>query len=74
MSKKLYKEKPSLKVSEWSVDQGGGAYISFEEFVNIPGLESADIRFEFENINSIEEVTELTQKLKSAGFIFVVQK
>ena len=74
MSKNLYKAKPPLKVSEWSVEQGGGAYISFEEFVSIPGLESADIRIEFENLSSIEEVSELAQKLKSAGFVFVVQK
>ena len=74
MSKKLYKEKPHLKVSELSVEQGGGAYISFEEYVNISGLESADIRIEFENLSSIKEVMELAQKLKSAGFVLVVQK
>ena len=74
MSKKRYEVKPPLKVSEWSVEQGGGAYIAFEEFASIPGLESADIRMEFKNTNSLEEVKELAQKLKAAGFILVVQK
>ena len=74
MSKNLHKASPPLKVAEWSVDQGGGAYISFEESVNIPGLEGADIRIEFKHNNSIDEVSDIAEKLRAAGFVFVVQK
>jgi hypothetical protein len=74
MSKILHKARPPLKVSEWSIEQGGGAYISFEEFIAIPGLENADIRIEFDNAKSLEEVSALARQLKEAGFVFVVQK
>ena len=74
MSKKPYEERPSLKVCEWSVEQGGGAYIAFEEFVKIPGLESADIRIEFDRRKSFSEVSALAKQLSDAGFVFVVQK
>mgnify|MGYP000939441571 CR=1 FL=1 len=74
MSKKPYKARPPLKVSEWSVEQGGGAYIAFEEFVDIPGLESADIRIEFDRAKSLDEVSALASQLREAGFVFVVQK
>lgn len=74
MSKKVHRERPHLKVSEWSEEQGGGAYIAFEEFVKIPGLENADIRIEFENAKSFDEVSALARQLKDAGFVFVVQK
>lgn len=68
---KPYKSKPPLKVAESSE---GRAYIAFEEYVDIPGLESADIRIEFENIGTYDEVAELAKRLKAAGFVFVVQK
>ncbi len=74
MSPKVYSSKPPLKVGEWSVEQGGKAYISFEEFINIPGLERADIRIEFERNNSFEEIRDLVARLKDSGFTFVVQK
>lgn len=74
MSKKTYKTKPVLKVNEWSVDQGGGTYISFAEYLDIPGLEHADIRIEFDKNLTIDEVSELASKLKRAGFTFVIQK
>lgn len=74
MPKKTYKATPHLKVSEWCEEQGGGAYIAFDEYVNIPGLENTDIRLEFRNIKSLEEVRDLAQKLKAAGLVFVVQK
>ncbi len=74
MSKKNYVERPPLKVCEWSVEQGGGAYIAFEEYVKIPGLEGADIRIQFDRVRSIEEVSALAQQLKEAGFVFVVHK
>ncbi|MCW0435089.1 hypothetical protein [Xanthomonas sacchari] len=74
MSKRLYKSNPPLKVCEWPVEQGGGAYISFEEYVDIPGLEDSDIRIEFERTKSLAEVTTLANKLREAGFVFVVQK
>jgi hypothetical protein len=74
VNKKVYKSKPPLKVGEWPIEHGGKAYISFEEFVNIPGLENADIWIEFEKNNSIEEIVELVSRLKKSGFTFVVQK
>ncbi|WP_372356752.1 hypothetical protein ACCP99_03450 [Xanthomonas sp. NCPPB 3443] len=74
MSGKTYRAKPALKISEWSIEQGGGAYISFEEYIDIPGLEKADIRIEFENKKSFDEVSSLIEQLRDAGFIFVVQK
>lgn len=74
MSKNLYTSKPPIKVGEWSVEQGGKAYIYFEEYVNIPGLENADIRIEFERNNSFEEISELVSKLNDSGLKFVVQK
>jgi hypothetical protein len=74
MSQKVYKSKPPLKVGEWSVEQGGRAYISFEEFIDVPGLEKADIRIEFERNNSFQEISDLVKMLKSGGFTFVVQK
>lgn len=74
MNKNVYSANPPLKVGEWPVDQGGKAYIYFEEYVDIPGLENADIRIEFERNNSFEEIQELVSRLKSSGFKFVVQK
>lgn len=74
MSKKLYKARPNLKLCEWSTDQGGGAHISFEEYIDIPGLENADIRIEFDRVKSFEEVSALAKLLRDAGLIFVVQK
>jgi len=74
MSKKSYICEPILKVGEWSVDQGGKAYIYFEEYVNIPGFENADISIQFNKNNSFEEISELVSKLKGNGFKFVVQK
>lgn len=74
MSKKPYESRPPLKVCEWSVEQGGGAYISFEEAVPVPGLENADIRIQFDRAKSLSEVTALANYLKDAGFVFVVQK
>jgi hypothetical protein len=69
-----HKSEPPLKVCEWSVEQGGGAYIAFEESVSIPGLKNSSIRLEFKNDSSIEKVQELAKQLKAAGFVFVVQK
>ena len=74
MSKKIYPSKPPLKVGEWPTEQGGKAYIYFEEFIDVPGLEKADIRFEFEKNNSFEEIQDLVSRLKDSGFKFVVQK
>ncbi|WP_226068366.1 hypothetical protein [Dickeya zeae] len=71
---KVYKVEPPLKIGEWSVEQGGGAYISFEEYVDIPGLEDTDVRIEFKNKNSFEDISEILRILKDAGFRFVVQK
>lgn len=74
MSQNLFKVRPPLRVGEWSVEQGGGAYIEFEEFVAIPGLEKADIRIEFDRMRSFDEISALTRQLRDAGFVFVVQK
>lgn len=71
---KLYKARPPLKVSESAIEQGGDAYIEFEEFIDIPGLENAHIRIEFDRAKSITEVSALAKQLKDAGFVFVVQK
>jgi len=72
--KKLYKTKPPIKAAEWDPTQGGGAYIYFEEYVEVPGLEEADISIRFDRGNSLEEVTELVRKMKSMGFTFAVEK
>jgi len=74
MSKTLYTSKPPIKTGEWDTTQGGGAYIHFEEYVEIPGLENADITIRFENNNSFEEVQALVKQMKSMGFTFAVQK
>jgi len=74
MSKKLYKSTPPMKVGEFSIEQGGGSYIYFEECVNIPGLEDADISIRFERNNSFAEVQKLVHKMKDMGFVFAVQK
>lgn len=70
---KMHKEKPVLKVGEWDREQGGGAYIYFDEKVNIPGLERSSIRFEFETNDSVEEVQKLISLLRNRGFTLVVQ-
>lgn len=74
MSKNKYTTEPPLKLCEWAEEQGGGAYIAFEEYVDIPGLEDADISFEFKRDNSFEEIRELVSELKRRGFQFVVRK
>ena len=74
MKKKLYTTKPPIKVAEWDSTQGGGAYIYFEEYVEIPGLETADISIRFDQNNSLEEVKELVSKMKTMGFTFAVEK
>lgn len=74
MNKKVYVVKPHLKINERSIEQGDTAYISFEESINIPGLENADIRIEFERNNSLEEISQLVSKLRASGFKFIVQK
>lgn len=74
MHRKLYKNVPPLKVCEWSVEQGGGGYIAFEEYIDVPGLESADIRIEFSRVSTLDEVERIAKILKDAGFVFVVSK
>lgn len=61
-------------MGEWSPDQGGGAYIHFEEYIDVPGLEKAYIRIEFDHNNSFQEVRDLVRILNERGFTFVVQK
>lgn len=74
MSKKLYVSKPPLKVGEGDLEQGGGAFILFDEWVEIPGLEKADISLRFDRNNTYEEVREVVRTLKKMGFSFVVEK
>jgi hypothetical protein len=61
-------------VGEGSVEQGGGAYIGWLEHVDIPGLEGADIRFEFEQTLTVAQIEALIRQLKQAGLRFVVQR
>jgi hypothetical protein len=72
--KKLYKVKPLLKACEFGPVENGGAFISFQEYVQIPGPEKADISIRFERNNSFEEVQELVKLLKARGFTFAVEK
>ncbi|HHA2367302.1 TPA: hypothetical protein ACOENC_001950 [Stenotrophomonas maltophilia] len=74
MNVSVYKAAPHLKVCEGNPELGSTPYISFEEYLTIPGLEDADIRLEFDNKPSLEEVEDLRRKLKSAGLVFVVQR
>jgi len=74
MSVAVYKDTPHLKVCEGSSELGSTPYISFEEYLTIPGLEDADIRLEFANKPGLEEVEDLRRRLKSAGLVFVVQR
>jgi hypothetical protein len=74
MSPKVYKSTPPLKVSEFDSSLGDKAYISFEEYIDVPGLEKADIRIEFDRNNSFAEISALVLQLKASGFTFVVQK
>ncbi|MFV9068130.1 hypothetical protein ABQ366_22755 [Serratia fonticola] len=73
MSVQIYKEKPFLKIGEFDNEHGEKAYIYFEEYLRIPGLEKSDIRLEFENAKSYEEVSKILKTLKEAGLIFVAQ-
>ncbi|MBL5828020.1 hypothetical protein [Serratia fonticola] len=73
MSVQIYKEKPFLKIGEFDNKHGEKAYIYFEEYLRIPGLEKSDIRLEFENAKSYEEVSKILKTLKEAGLIFVAQ-
>lgn len=73
MSENIYSSKPPLKVGEWPTEQGGMAYIYFEEFIDVPGLEKAGIRFEFDKNNTFDEIQDLVSRLKNSGFTFVVQ-
>ncbi|CAD0359933.1 hypothetical protein CFBP498_43940 [Xanthomonas hortorum pv. vitians] len=74
MSVSVHKDAPHLKVCEWSPELGATPYIAFEEYLTIPGLEDADIRLEFANKPSLEEVEDLRRRLKNAGLVFVVQR
>ncbi|MBA0230948.1 hypothetical protein D7Y54_13815 [Stenotrophomonas maltophilia] len=74
MSNRPHRAIPHLKVCEGDPSLGHTPYIAFEEYLTIPGLEDADIRLEFDNKPSLEEVEDLRRKLKSAGLVFVVQR
>ena len=74
MKKKRYQVEPVLTIGEGEDIPGGSAYIRFDEYVEIPGLESADISIEFKNTKEIHEVERLRNILRDAGFTFVVHK
>ncbi len=70
----LYRCEPVLKVCEYSVSDGGKAYLRFEEDVDIPGLKGCDVRFEFNRNNSLEDMKNLAAILKNGKFSISVQK
>ncbi|QNR96647.1 hypothetical protein ICJ04_14195 [Stenotrophomonas sp. 169] len=74
MSVSVHRDFPHLKVCEGSPELGTTPYIAFEEYLTIPGLEDADIRLEFANNPSLDEVEDLTRRLKKAGLVFVIQR
>lgn len=73
MPTKSFRSKPILKIGEFHQEHGSNAYISFDERIDIPGLENSDIRIEFEHNNSFAEISDLLRRLKSYGPILVVQ-
>ena len=74
MPAKVHRCKPVLKIGESAPDQGNVAYIIFDEYVDIPGLENADIRIEFERNNSFAEISDLLSRIESCRPILVVQR
>lgn len=74
MPVKTYRSQPILRTGEFPTSQGSIAYILFDEHIDIPGLENADIRIEFERNNSYAEISDLLTRIKSCGPIFVVQR
>jgi hypothetical protein len=74
MKKTRYQVEPILKIGEGEVVPGGNAYIRFDKYIEIPGLENADISIEFKYKKEFHEVEQLLHILRDAGFTFVVQK
>jgi len=71
---KVFSATPMLGVGEWGSEQGGGAYIRWLENVDIPGLEQADIRFEFAESQTVAQVEALIRQMNKMGLRFVVQR
>jgi hypothetical protein len=71
---KVFSVAPILGVGEWGAEQGGGAYIQWLEHVSIPGLEHADVRFEFAEPQTVAQVEALIRQMKKMGLRFVVQR
>ena len=74
MKKNRYQAEPVLTIGEGEHVPGGSAFIQFSEYIDIPGLENADISIEFKNKKNIHEVEQLRDILRDAGFTFVVHK
>ena len=74
MTVSVHKAVPHLKVCDGAPELGSTPYIAFEEYLTIPGLEDADIRFECTAKPTLTEVEELARRLKQAGLVFVVQR
>lgn len=70
----LYRCEPVLKVCEYSVSDGGKAYLRLEEDVDIPGLKGCEVRFELKRNNSLEDMINLAAILKTGEFAISVQK
>lgn len=74
MEKFPYQSKPVLKTAEYESNGKNGAFITFAECLEIPGLENADIMLCFDRDNSFESVDQLRKTMKEMGFRFVVAK
>jgi len=74
MSNRPHRAISHLKVCEGDPPLGHTPYIAFEEYLDIPGLEDADMRLEFENKPLLAEVEDLARRLKRAGLVFVVER
>jgi hypothetical protein len=74
MSNRPHRVIPHLKVCEGDPSLGHTPYIAFEEYLDIPGLEDADIRLEFKSKPLLAEVEDLVRRLKRAGLVFVVER
>ena len=74
MAHNSYKVTPVLKVAEWSIDQGGGSYLYFEENLGVPGVDDYSIRMEFKNGNTVEETQKIKNYLIDKGITFVFSR
>jgi len=74
MAPNLYKVTPVLKVSERSIEQGGGSFLYFEEELGVPGVDDYSIRMEFKDANTIAEMEEIKSYLTNKGLMIVFSR